>query len=108
MFCKLQKWYLTQELVYFTVFVHVHNNSTGQFMGTTVQIDQQAGLMKFDDHVPFAIKKGEIWSYLNTPGTCWYPTDTDDQGRGILEGVYTDYIVDDLFAINFRYNHFKY
>ena len=84
------------------------NTYTGQFMGTKVQIDQQAGLMKVDDHrVPFPVKKGGIWPYLNIPGTCWYPTNTDDQGGGVLEGIYTDYIVDDLFAFNFKYNQLK-
>ena len=77
-------------------------------MGSDVSVDQEDGIMKIShDRVPFTVKKGEIWPYLNTPGTCWYPTDTDDQGGGILEGVYTDYIVDYLFAINFKYNQFK-
>ena len=79
----------------------------GQFMGPEVQIDEQTGLMKVGNRVPFAVKKGEIWPYLKIPGTCWYPTNTDDQGEGVLEGVYTDYIVNDLFAINFKYSQLK-
>ena len=74
-------------------------------MGSDVSIDN--GLMKVgSNRAPFSVKEKKIWPYLKIPGTCWYPTDTDDQGKGVLEGVYTDYIVDDLFAYNFKYNQF--
>ena len=77
-------------------------------MGGKVQIDEQAGLMKVHDHqAPFAVKRGEMWPYLNIVGSCWYPINTDEQGGGVLEGVYTDYIVDDLFDNHFKYNQFK-
>ena len=77
-------------------------------MGSDASIDHEAGLIQVRlDRMPFAIKKGEIWPYLKLPGTCWYPTGSDAQGRGVLEGDYTDYIVDDLFATNFKYNQFK-
>ena len=77
-------------------------------MGSNPLVDQEAGLMQpRHDRKPFAVKKGQIWTYLKIPGTCWYPTDSDDQVRGVLEGDYTDYMVDDLFATNFKYNQFK-
>ena len=77
-------------------------------MGVKVLIDENAGLMKIGDRqAPFSVKKGEIWPYLKTPGACWYPTNSDDQGDGVIEGVYTDYIVDDLFGTDFKYNQFK-
>ena len=77
-------------------------------MGSNVLIDEDNGLMKIgSNRAPFSVKKGNIWPYLKVTGSCWYPTDTDDQGAGVLEGVYTDYIVDDLFAYDFIYNQFK-
>ena len=57
--------------------------------------------------VPFAVKKGEIWPYFKILGTCWYPIDSNDQGGRVLEGDYTDYILDDLFATKFKYRVFK-
>ena len=82
--------------------------AAGQFMGADVSNDQDAGIMKIgNDRVPFAVKLGEIWPYLNILGTCWYPINSDEQGGGVIEGVYTDYIVNDLFANNFKYNQFK-
>ena len=77
-------------------------------MGSEVSVDEETGIMKIrNNRVPFTVKRGEIWPYLNVAGTCWYPTDSDDEGAGVIEGIYTDYIVDDLFAINFKYNQFK-
>ena len=77
-------------------------------MSRDITIDEDNGLMRIGSiRVPFSVKKRMIWPYLRINGTCWYPTDTDDQGTGVLEGVHTDYIVDDLFAYNFRFNKFK-
>ena len=71
-------------------------------------VDQEAGLIQASHgQMPFAVKKGEIWPYLKIPGACWYSIDSDDQGGGVLEGDYTDYIVDDLFATKFKYNQLK-
>ena len=77
-------------------------------MGCDVTIDQEYNMIELSDYrTPFPVEKGEIWPYLNVAGTCWYPTHSGDQGAGVIEGIYTDYIVDDLFAINFKYNQFK-
>ena len=77
-------------------------------MGSDPLVDQEAGLIQAGhDRTPFAVKKGEIWPYLKIPGACWYPTGSDEQGGGVLEGDYTDYIVDDLFATNLKYNQLK-
>ena len=74
-------------------------------MGSDASIDN--GLMKISSNrAPFSVKEGKIWPYMKIKGTCWYPTETDDQGKGVLEGVYTDYIVDNLLAYDFKYKQF--
>ena len=74
----------------------------------TIDVDQEYAMMPVSDYqIPFPVKEREIWPYLNIAGTCWYPTDTDDQATAVIEGVYIDYLVDDLLAINFKYNQFK-
>ena len=76
-------------------------------MGSDVFVDDEAGIIKIGDkQKPFAIEEKKIWPYLNINGACLYPTDTNEQGEGVIEGIYTDYIVDDLFAYNFKYNQF--
>lgn len=75
-------------------------------MGADVAVDEHSGLLRVGNIAPFSVKEKDIWPYLHRPGKCWYATDAGDQGEGILEGVYTDYIVDDLFNNDFKYNRF--
>eukprot|EP01112_Ceratiomyxa_fruticulosa_P017095 TRINITY_DN5262_c0_g1_i1.p1 TRINITY_DN5262_c0_g1~~TRINITY_DN5262_c0_g1_i1.p1 ORF type:complete len:100 (-),score=25.19 TRINITY_DN5262_c0_g1_i1:72-371(-) len=34
--------------------------------------------------------------------------ETDNEGAGIIEGVYLDYIVSGLFSLDFKYNQYTY
>ena len=52
--------------------------------------------MKLGDHKPISVRKGESWPFLGVSKECWYGVFTDNQGTGIIEGVYTDYIVENL------------
>ena len=54
--------------------------------------------MKFEDRKPISVKRGRAWSYLKSDIECWYGSSTDNQATGVIEGTYTDYIVQDLFA----------
>lgn len=76
-------------------------------MGPNVTVDTNNGLMSIGNMSPFSVKKGEIWPYLHQPGECWYATNAGIQGEGILEGSYTDYIVENLFDSNFKYSQFS-
>ena len=54
-------------------------------------------LMQLGDHKPMAVKKGTAWPFLDIKGECWHGTATDiDKGGEIVDGIYTDYIVDQL------------
>ena len=75
-------------------------------MGPDVAIDRKNGLMRIGNIKPFSVRKGVIWPYLHMAGQCWYAKNAGYQGEGILEGTYTDYIVDDLFDNDFKYNQF--
>ena len=52
--------------------------------------------MKLGDRDPILVKRGKAWPFLGIDAECWYAVDTNNQGAGIIEGVYTDYIVDHL------------
>ena len=52
--------------------------------------------MKFGNHKPILIKKATVWPYLKVNEDCWYGAATDNQATGMIDGVYTDYIVDSL------------
>ena len=74
----------------------------GQFLVADVIIDKENMLMKLGDRNPFSVKKDKAcnWPYLGVDIECWYGVDTDNQGAGLIEGVYTDYIVDHLIPQN--------
>ena len=69
---------------------------TGQFLTADVHVDEDDHLIKLNDGQPISVKKGPIWRPMEIAGDCWYRTATDNQGTGIISGVYTDYIVEDL------------
>ena len=61
-----------------------------------MNIDTDNMLMKLGDRDPILVKRGKAWPFLGIDAECWYAVDTNNQGAGIIEGVYTDYIVDHL------------
>jgi len=52
--------------------------------------------MKLNNRRPIHVKKGPAWPYLHLNEDCWYGISTDNQGAGVIEGVYTDYITEHL------------
>ena len=68
----------------------------GQFLTVNVNIDTENMIMKLGDRNPIPVKKDKAWPFLGVNAECWYGADTDNQGAGIIEGVYTDYIVEHL------------
>ena len=68
----------------------------GQFLTTDVNIDTKNMLMKLGDRDPISVKKDKVWPHLGINSECWYGVNTNNQGAGIIEGIYTDYIVDHL------------
>lgn len=69
---------------------------TGQFLTADVIVDEDNQLIKLNDGQPIPVKKAPIWPFMGILGECWYGTATDNQGAGIIRGVYTDYVVESL------------
>ena len=53
-------------------------------------------LMQLGDRKPISVKKDKAWPFLGINEECWYGTATDNQGTGIIEGIYIDYAVEHL------------
>jgi len=53
-------------------------------------------LMQLGDRKPISVKKDMAWPFLRINEDCWYGVNTNYQALGIIEGTYTDYIVDQL------------
>lgn len=52
--------------------------------------------MKLGDRMPISVKKNKAWPFLGIDEECWYGANTDNQGTGIIEGSYLDYVVEHL------------
>ena len=61
-------------------------------------LDEDDQLIKLNDGHPIPVKRAPIWPFMGISGDCWYGTATDNQGTGIIRGVYTDYIVEHLVS----------
>jgi len=55
--------------------------------------------MKLGDRKPVLLKRGDPWPFLGVSGKCWYAASGDNQATGIIDGVYTDYIVKHLIPL---------
>ena len=71
-------------------------NITGQFLAADVNVDKDDQFIKLNGGQPIPVKKAPIWPFMGISGDCWYGTATDNQGSGIIKGVYTDYVVEHL------------
>ena len=67
-------------------------------MGKTIQIDTEYNIMKIGDHKPISVVKGRAWSFLGIEEDCWYGKSSNNQGGGVIEGNYMDYVVDELLS----------
>ena len=52
--------------------------------------------MELGDRKPIAVKKGMAWPFLGINEECWYGTTTDNREPKVIEGIYTDYIVEQI------------
>ena len=68
----------------------------GQFIGKDIKIDTHYNVMKIGNHKPISVVKGQAWHFLGSDEDCWYGKATDNQGSGVIEGNYMDYVVEEL------------
>jgi len=52
--------------------------------------------MKLGDHKPISVKKAPAWPFLGISTDCWHAEHMDSQATGVIEGVYTYYVVEHL------------
>jgi len=74
------------------------NIYVGQFMGKDIEIDTDYSMMKIGYHTPIPVVKGPAWSFLGTDEECWYGRTSDNQGGGVIQGSYLDYVVKELLS----------
>jgi len=72
----------------------------GQFLTVDVRIDTDYNVIKLGDRKPISVKKAPAWPFLGIFTDCWHAEHIDNQATGVIEGVYTDYVVEHLVPNN--------
>ena len=91
--CERSSFANTIHILYASLYTYI-----GQFLTSNVEFDEEYNLLKFNDRKPIAVRKGPAWPYLQINEECWYSTTTDNQGTGVIEGNYIDYIAQELIS----------
>jgi len=65
-------------------------------MGKDIGIDTNYNIMKIGYLTSISVVKGPAWHFLGTDEECWYGRTTDNQGGGVIQGSYLDYVVKEL------------
>ena len=79
---------------------------TGQFLHKEATIVENELLKINGRFIP--IEKLPAWDFVHINDTCLHAKPKRGfQAEGIIEGKYTDYIVESLFSSQFHYNKFK-
>ena len=65
-------------------------------MGKQVVVDKEYNMIKIGNQKPISVVKGPAWHFLGTYEECWYGKSTNNQGGGVIEGSYMDYVVGEL------------
>jgi len=78
------------------VYIYIYLYVIGQFLTSSVEIDAENSLMRLNGKKPISVRNSQAWPSLDIQDNCWYGADTDNQATGMIDGVYTDYIVETL------------
>ena len=56
-------------------------------------------MIKIGDRKPISVIKDAFWNFLETDEQCWYSRSSDNQGGGVIQGSYLDYVVKELLPL---------
>ena len=81
-------------------------HSTGQFFRNGVEIDQVRKLLIMPNKEPVPVMRRPVWSFMerDVPDDqlCWTAMNAGYQGKGLIDGTYKDYILQDILSEDFK------
>ena len=82
---------------------------TGQFFRKNVEIDEARKILILRDKEPVPVMRRPVWSFMEREKQddrfCWAAKNEGYQGKGLIDGNYLDYLVDDVLSSDFGYKH---
>ena len=80
---------------------------TGQFFSNNVEIDEVRKILILPDKQPVPVMRHPVWSFMERERQedrfCWVAKNVGYQGKGLIDGHYLDYIVNDVLSSDFAY-----
>jgi len=85
----------------------VYFTYAGQFLHKEASVDLENNFLKVNSRV-MRFEKLPAWDFLNSDDGCLHvKPESGYQAEGIIEGKYTDYIMDSLYSTDFEYSEFS-
>ena len=80
--------------------------TTGQFFRKGVDVDETRKILIMPNKEPVPVMRRPVWSFMErkTPDDqlCWTAMNPGYQGKGLIDGTYLDYLVDDVMSTDFK------
>lgn len=84
---------------------------TGQFFRSGVVLDSVRKILMVPGQEPVPVQRKPLWAYMerevhsaDSDKLCWVAMNPGYQGEGLIDGVYFDYLVDDVLSTEFKFN----
>ena len=78
--------------------------SSGQFFSKGTRIDQGKRRLLLPSRSPIPVVLEDPKPEVHHKSQCWRLQTPGYQGEGLIEGDYTEYVVDSVFASDFKYS----
>ena len=78
--------------------------SSGQFFNKGTRIDQEKRQLVLPSRSPIPVILEDPKPEVHHKSPCWRPQTHGYQGEGLIEGEYAEYVVDSVFAGDFKYS----
>ena len=78
----------------------------GQFFRKGVEIDEMRKLLFLPGKAPVPVKWRPMWRFMERHKKnmqyCWASMNPGNQGKGLIDGHYLDYLVEDVLSSGFN------
>jgi len=91
------------------VSMTLYFNFPGQFFREGVEIDETRKFLLMPNKEPVPVMRRPVWSFMEREDKddqlCWTAMNLGYQGEGLIDGSYTDYLVNDVMATDFKFSN---
>jgi len=72
-----------------------------------VEIDEVRRIIILPGKNPVLVRNHQVWGFMKHKTAdkqrCWTATNNGEQGEGLIDGVYQDYLVDNILSDDFKF-----